>query len=153
DHVAQMQLGQLVVGQIEHGEAAGLELRGNLRRLVAIACLNAYEQLRFAWIADAIVEFGDAAAAEKRAEAAEAAAFLRNRHREQRLARLADFGAFRDETQTVEIEIRAARDCDKRLIAQSFALDILLQARDRERASRLEHTARVGEAVLDRRAQ
>ena len=61
-------------------------------------------------VGDAVVELGDVARPEQRAEAPEAAALLGNRHREHRLALLADLGALGDEAQAVEVHVRAAGD-------------------------------------------
>ena len=65
-----------------------------------------------------IVELGDHAAAERRAELAERAGPLGNRHREDRFARFAQLGAFGDEAQAIEVHVRAAQHRDQ-IAAQS----------------------------------
>ena len=55
---------------------------------------------------------------------------------EERLASLAHFRALRDEAQAVEVHVGAAVDGDQALVAPALARHVLLQPRDRERASR-----------------
>ena len=115
--------------------------------------LDADEQVRDLRIGVAVVEFGDVALAEQRAELAEAAGPLGNRHREDRLARLAQLGALGDEAQPVEVHVRAAGDRRRSVrslvrCARTHALTPAIG----ERARRLEDRARVLEHVLDRGA-
>ena len=115
--------------------------------------LDADEEMRDPRVGVAVVEFGDRALAEKPAERAEAARPLRNRHREDRLAPLAQLGALGDEAQPVEVHVGAAGDRDERAVLRAMALDPCLDAGDRQRAGRLEDRARVLEHVLQRGAR
>ena len=99
----------------------------------------------------AVVELGDRALAEERAELAKAARPLGNGHGEDRLALLAQLGTLGDEAQAVEVHVGAAGDRDQvRLFA--VPLGPRLDAGDGERAGGLEDRARVLEHVLDRGA-
>src|SRR6266540_3635905 len=153
DEMAHVQLRHLVVGQVVCLDAASLELGEQFRRLVAAGDLDADEKVRDLRIRVAVVELGHLALAEQRAELAEAAGPLGDRHREDRLALLADLGALGDEAQPVEVHVRAACDRRVRAPARAMALDPCLDAGDRERARRLEDRARVLEHVLQRRAR
>ena len=74
-----------------------LELAREQRRFGAIDGGDADEDVRDLRIGDAVVELGHRARADQLAEAPKAPALLGNRHREQRLALLADLGALSDE--------------------------------------------------------
>ena len=63
--------------------------------------------------AQPVVELGDHAPADRRAELAEGAGPLRDRHAEQRLARLAELGALGDEAQAIEVHVGAAQHGDE----------------------------------------
>jgi hypothetical protein len=78
DHVANVQLGQFVVGQVEHREAL-LGQAGNQRaaRVVFRVGLHADEDVRLAAGVVAVVEFGDLALADGLAERLEAARLSR----------------------------------------------------------------------------
>ena len=76
---------------------------------------------------------------------------------EERLGLLADGGAVRDEAQDTELDVaRIARDGDEVALAAVGARgqrgNELLGARDGDGAGRLEHGARVLEAIAHRRA-
>ena len=111
--------------------------------------LSADEDMRHALVGDAVVELGHRARTDELAEALERAALLGDRHREQRLALLAELGALGDEAQAVEVHVRAAGDGHQRLPLELVRLDVLLDRRHAQRAGRLEDAARVLEHVLD----
>src|SRR6202000_2542482 len=94
-----MQLGQFIVGQIEGGETLGLKSSQECGVLRAIARLDADENMRIGSVADAVVELGDIALAEHRAETAKAAALLRNGDGKNRLVVLAPLRALRNQGQ------------------------------------------------------
>ena len=152
DHVADVLLGELVVGQVEGREAVAFELAREQRRFGAVDGRDADEDVRHRGIGDAVVELGHRARADQLAEAPEAAALLGNRHREQGLALLADLGALGDEAQAIEVHVGAAGDRDVGLAAPAVRVHVLLDRGDAERAGRLEDAARVLEHVLDRGA-
>src|SRR5512137_1759423 len=73
DHMAQVQLGEFVVGEIEHAKTMFAKRVDQGRALIATGGLHADEDMRFGGIADAVIEFGNAALAQRRAEAKETA--------------------------------------------------------------------------------
>ncbi len=109
--------------------------------------------MRLGRVAVAVVELGDVAAPEQAAERLEAAGPLRDRRREDRLARLAEIGALGDEAQPVEVHVRAAEHGDEIPAGRPLALDPLLRSGDAERGRRLDDRAGVLEDVLHRGAQ
>src|SRR6185312_13274281 len=96
--------------------------------LGAAGDLHADEKVRGAGVADAVVELGDAVLTESGAEAAEAAALFGDGHGEHRLALLAEFGAFGDEAEAIEIHVGAGDDRHQRAIARTLGCDVLLEA-------------------------
>src|SRR5690606_4675286 len=152
DHVPDVQLRELVVREIEHLVAADRELlEQRLRFAAPVPQRDTDEDPRLLRRRVAVVEFRDAARADRLAEAQKLALALGDLDGDQRFAMLAELGALRDVAQTVEVDVRAARDRDQRL-AVAEALDVPLQARDRERACRLHDHAAVLENILDRGA-
>lgn len=82
DHVADVQLGQLIVGQVQHREALfGQAGDQRAARVVFRVGLHADENVRFTAGVVAIVEFGDLALADGFAERLEAARATRYRNR------------------------------------------------------------------------
>ena len=82
----------------------------------------------------------------------EAAALLRNSHRKQCLAFLADLGPLGDESQAIKIHIRPAQDGG---IGFAFGLvggDVLLDGGHRQSACRFYDAAGVHKNILDGRA-
>ena len=143
DHVAHVFGGQFVMRQVDCGVAV---LSEGLRQLLVVAGTrraDADEHLRDGGIADAVVELGDVAIADQFAEALEAAALFRDRHREKRFARFADLGALGDEAQAIEVHVGAAGDRNQRLALQFLARRVRLHAGDRQRAGGLEDRPRV----------
>ena len=61
DQMAQVQLGQLVVGEVQCLEAGFAEAPGKLRRLAAAADLDPYIDMGTVAICNAVVELGDVA--------------------------------------------------------------------------------------------
>nr|GEU28525.1 hypothetical protein [Tanacetum cinerariifolium] len=152
--VAHVGLGQLVVGQVQCAEIVGLEGARQRARFAAVGDLHADEHMGFVLVADAVVELGDVARSHQRAKALEAAALLGQRDGKQRFARLAQFRAFGNETQAVEIHVGAAGNRDQglvpdRVFGQCCPFDIGLGARNGQRAGRLQDAAGVREHVLD----
>ena len=115
--------------------------------------LDADEHVRLPRVGVAVVELGDVALAEQRAELAEAARALRDGHREHRLALLAELGALGDEAQPVEVHVRAAGDRDQRLVrAAACRSTHALAPATASAPAGSSIDARVLEHVLDRRA-
>jgi hypothetical protein len=110
DHVADVQLGQFVVGQVEHREALLAAARPARARVVFRVGLHADEDVRFAAGVVAVVEFGDLALADGLAERLEAARPLGNGHGDDRFALLAQLGALGHVAQAVEVDVGAGVD-------------------------------------------
>ena len=83
------------------------------------------------------------------AELAEGPGPLRDRDPEERLAGLAQLGPLGHEPEAVEVHVGAAQDGGEAQAAHVARAGPGLEARDRERARRLHHAARVVEDVLD----
>src|SRR5919109_4739618 len=114
NHVPYVQFRQLVVAEIDGLKPAVAERRGNLFCVTARANGDADEDVRTLASAEAIVELGDDARPERRAEREKCTALLGNGDREDGLARFTHFGTFRDKTQAIEVHVRAAQDRDDR---------------------------------------
>ena len=147
--MADVQLGHLVVGEVERLVAARVQLARQRRRVAPRVDADADEDVRLLAAVQAVVELGDDALAERDAEVAIGAGPLRDRHREQRLALLAELGALGDEAQPIEVHVGAAEDRDQVLVVAPVGGHPALEAGQRERAGRLHHAARVVEDVLD----
>ena len=102
--------------------------------------------------AEAIVELGHDALADRGAELAKRAGPLGNRDAQQGLAGFTDLGALGDEAQPIEIHVGAAQDRHEVAPRDSGARDPGAEARDRQRARRLHQRTGVVEDVLDRGA-
>src|SRR5450631_873209 len=90
DEVAQVQLGQLVVREIERRKAGLFEGLDERARLARAGQLNADKDARRGAVGDTVVELVHVARADQLAETLEAAAALGDGHGEDRLAPLAD---------------------------------------------------------------
>ncbi len=122
-HVADMQLGQLVVGQVEHREALLAQaIDQRLARIVLRMGLHADEDVRFAVGVVAVVELGDLALADRLAEGLEAAWPLGDGHGDDRLALLAQLGALGHVAQAVEVDVGAGVDAHQHLALHALAL-------------------------------
>ena len=96
--------------EVERGQFAALQFFHQIGSFRLVFDLDADEHLRRFRVGVAVVEFGDVALAEQRAELAEAAGRLGDGDGEDGFALLADLGALGDEAQTVEVHVRAACD-------------------------------------------
>ena len=119
------------------------------RGFFAVAGGEADEHVGLPLVGDPVVELGHVAIADDLAEAFEAAAFLGDRDREQRLALFADLGTLGDEAEPVEVHVRPAGDRDQRLVLEPVPGDVLLHRGDAHRPGRFEDAPRVLEHVLD----
>ena len=152
DEVADVQLGHLIVGQVQRLETVAGEMGGDLFALALPGRLDADEDVRSLGVGDAVIELGDAAPANQCAEALQAAGPFRNRDGEDGLAVLAELGALGNEAQAVEVEVGPAGDGDDGLALEPVLLDVGLGAGHGQRAGRLEHGARILEDILGRGA-
>ena len=149
DHVPDVQLGHLVVGEIDRLVAARVEQLGQRDAVLARLGGDADEDVRLRPPAQPVVELRDDAAADRRAEFPERAGTLGNRDRQQRLARLAHLRTLGDEAKPIEVHVGAAQHRHQRLAASPVPLDPRLQAGGGQRAGRLHHAPGVVEDVLD----
>ncbi|MNT63868.1 hypothetical protein D3C72_2017160 [compost metagenome] len=104
-------------------------------------------------IGNPVGELADLPVANPAAQAPERAANLRQRHAEHGFARIAQLGTVRHKAHALEVDIGAGGDRDQRLVADAFALRILLGRRHGQGAGGFEHAAGVFEHILDRGAQ
>ena len=119
DHVPDVQLRHLVLGEVDRFVAAAGQQRGERGRVLARLGRDADEDVRLLASAQAIVELGHDPAADRRAEFAERAGPLGNGDGEQRFARFAELGALGDEAQAIEVHVRAAQHRDEPLVAHA----------------------------------
>ncbi|RMR72126.1 hypothetical protein ALP80_200105 [Pseudomonas savastanoi pv. fraxini] len=111
DHVADVQFGQFVVGQVQHREALAGQAGDQGAAWVVLGMgLHADEDVRLAISVIAVVEFGDLPLADGLAERLEAARLFRNRHGNDRLAAFAQLCTFGHVTQTVEVDVGSGVD-------------------------------------------
>src|SRR6202163_195909 len=152
DQMPDVNLGHLVVRQVVGLNPALVHRAKQFRGFVPVAHFDTHEQVCDLGVSVPIIELGDIALAEERAELAEAARPLRDRHRENRLALLPQLGLLRNESQAGEIHVRTTSDRNPGPVAEAGALAPELQAGDRQCSCGLENRSRVLEYVLERRA-
>ena len=122
-----MQLGQLVVGQVDHREALLAQVgdQGTARIAFRVG-LHANEDMRLAAGVVAVVEFGDLALAHRLAERLEATGLLGNGHGDDGFAALTQLGALGHVAQAVEVDVGAGIDGHQGLPGDATLLDVLL---------------------------
>ena len=150
--VAQVRLGQIVVGQVQGLEAGRAQPVGDPPGLLAAADLDAHVDMGLVGIGNAVVELGDGMTAHQSAELQEAAAPLGDGHGKHRLAGFTDLGAFGHEAQAVEVHVGAAGHGHQGAVLHLLALGPGLQAGERQRARGLQNGPGVLEGILERRA-
>jgi len=150
-HVADVELGGLVVAHVDHSKPPATKLGDELLALgVPLGELHPGEHLRPAGVGVAVVELGDLAVPERAAKAEEAPGPLGDLHRQQGLAPLTQLGALRHMAQPVEIEVGTTEDRDLRLARHPRALQVALDPGNRQRPRRLGDHPQVVEQILDR---
>src|SRR5690606_8561865 len=148
-HIPKVSLRKLVASQVQSFQSLLAERIRQLFRFVRRADLYPDENMCLFGIRDPVVEFSDTALAQCLAEPAKAPALLRDRQCKQRLAGLADVGALGHKAQAVEVHVGAAGYCHQCLVLPLVLGGVKLCARQRQRARRLKHAARVLEDILD----
>ena len=151
NHVAHVQLGHLVVRQIQAGQPLLFQLRHQSGGFLAVGHLQTDKHLRCRRTVITIIEFGDIALAQQGAEFAETARPLGNADGQNRLALLTHLGAFGDEAETVKIHVGARGHCRQRPVLPAMPGDIFLESGYGQRPRRLQYGARILEHILDRR--
>ena len=149
DHVADVDFGDFVVGQIDIGQSGFGQLAADDGKVLGTCGLQADEDVGFLVVAVAVVELGDVAAAEQVDEFEEAAAFFGDGNGENAFVAFAQFAAFGNVAQAVEIHVGAAGDGDKGLVLDAVAGGIGFQAGKGERAGGFGDAAGVVENVFD----
>ncbi|MNS98298.1 hypothetical protein D3C72_1326620 [compost metagenome] len=152
DHVANVQLGRLVVAHVLDRIAVGAQAGDQVLAFMrAVLQADANEDLRPAVAGPAVVELGDRAAVEAAQEAVIVVAAVGHGHGQQGLGALADLGPLGDVAQAVEIDVGARVDGHQGA-ASGISRGPDLHARERDGARRFGHGAHVVEDVLHRRA-
>lgn len=150
-HVPHVKFGHLVVRQIHHLITVGIELVDDFPPFgVATRQTHADENAGVVGIGVAVVEFGHRAAAQQLAELEEAALLFRNGHRQQRFALFAQFAAFGNVAQPMEVEVGARQHVRQTLALNVVLLNVLFQPRQRQRAGRFGNGTHVLEQIFDR---
>ncbi|RMO18328.1 hypothetical protein ALQ47_05252 [Pseudomonas cichorii] len=153
DHVPDMQLGQFVVGQVQHRETL-IRQAGDqgAARIVVRVGLHADEDMRLTVGVIAVVEFGDLPLADSLAERLEAARLLGNGHGNDGFAAFTQLGTLGHMAQAVEVDVGTGVDGHQGLTADAALLHILLDPGHAQRTGRLGDGAGVVVDVLDGRA-
>ncbi len=152
-HVANVQFGQLIVGQVRDREALVDQLLHQCRAGVVFRVgLHAHEDVRLIGGVLAVVELGDLALAHRLAEGLEATGPLRDGDRDDGFALFTQFCPLRDMAQAVEIDVRPGIDGDQCLAADPVHLHVSLDARHAQCPRRLGDRTGIIVDVLDRRA-
>ncbi len=99
-------------------------------------------------IGKAVVELGHRAAAQQLAELQEAALLFRNGDRQQRFTLFAQLAAFGNVAQAVEVNVRAGEHVRQPLAANVVLGDVLLHARQGQRAGGFRHRPHIFEQIL-----
>ena len=110
-----MQLGHLVVGEIQRGQFVFFQRGNKLGSFRLIFHLNSDEHMRLLGVRITVVKFSDITLTQQRTKFTKTARSFRNTHCQNSLALFAKLCPLRDETQAVEIHIGAAGNCHQRL--------------------------------------
>ena len=149
DHVADVALGHLVVGEVDAGQLVAVQQLGETHAFGPVVHAHADEDVGPRRVRVAVVELGDVAAAQQIAELLEGAGLLGDGDGQHGFALLAHLGALGDEAQAVEVHVGAGGHRHQGLVLERMALGVLLGAGYCQRAGGLEDGAGVLEDVLD----
>lgn len=154
DQVADVRLGELVVGQVRGGHAFGGEAReqvGQIGRARRGLELDADQDVGRRAAVVPVAELGHAHGVQGRDELGEGAGTLRDRDGEEGFFVLAHGGALGDEAEAVEVHVGAAGDGDEPAVrvGRRVARDPFFETGERQRARGLDDGPRVLEHVLD----
>ncbi|OSN12319.1 hypothetical protein BV341_05748 [Pseudomonas syringae pv. actinidiae] len=138
NHVADVQFGQFVVGQVQHRKTLPGEAGDQCAAWVILrVSLHADEDVRFAVGVVTVVEFCDLALADGCAERLEAARLFRNGHGNDRLTTFAQLGTLCHMAQAVEVDVGAGVDGHQCLASHAALFDVFLDACNAQRTRRL----------------
>ena len=144
-----MQLGQLVVGEVEAGEAGVLHVVDQLLLVGRATGLHPYKNVSNPGIGQPVAELAEAALAQHATEAPQATGLLGDLHRQHRFAVFADLSALGHEAQPVEVHVGAAGNRHQGLAVQALLHHIALHAGYGKGSGRLQDRTGVFEHVLD----
>ena len=151
DHGAHVDLGELVVSEVDDVVAGLLQVRHDLGALLAPGDTHAHEDAGGVGLGagrgEAVVELGDRAGPQDRGEAQEGALLLGDGDPEDGLALLTDLAALGDVAQLVEVEVGAGQDEGEALAGQVVLGDVALEPRQGQGAGGLGDGAHVVEDV------
>ena len=148
-HVADVDFGDFIVGEIGIGQAGGAQLGADFGQILRAGGLDAHENMRHFVVAVAVVEFGDVAAAQHVDKFQKAAGFFGNRHGENAFVTFAQFAALGNVAQAVEIHVGAAGNGNQGLALRPIAGDIGFEAGQRQCAGGLGDAAGVVVDIFD----
>ncbi|MCY1175150.1 hypothetical protein D9M73_153740 [compost metagenome] len=150
DHVADMQLGQFVVGQVEYREALlGQAVDQRTARVGVRMGLHANEDVRLTIGMVAVVEFGDLTFANRLAERLEAARLLGDGNGNDGFAAFTQLGTLGNMAQAVEVDVGTGVDGYQGLAVNAFELDVLLDPGHAQCAGRFGDRAGIVVDILD----
>ena len=147
--MAQVQLGEFVVGEVEAGEPRPAHVVDQVLFIGRAAGLHPNKNMGHPGIGQAVAEFGEVALAQHATEAPQAAGLLGNFHRQHRLTVFADLRAFGHEAQAIKVHVCAAGHRHQGLAMQSLLRHVALHPRHRQGPGRLQDRAGVFKHVLD----
>ena len=122
-HVAHVELGHLVVGQVDGGVALLAQPGGHRLAVAARRRLQPHEDVGLVAPGEAVVELGDDARPDRRAEGAEGPRPLGDGDPEEGLASLAHLGPLGHEAQAVEVHVGPGEDGDEPLALPALLRD------------------------------
>ena len=150
DHVADVLLGQVAVGEVDDGVAGFAQFLDQFFAAQAAGLdLDADEDDGFAGIGVAVVEFSDAAFVQGVDEGFERARFFRDGDGQDGFAFFADFGAFGDVAQAVKVHVGAAEHASQVFAFKLLPLDVFFHSGHRQCPCRFCDGAGVFEYVFD----
>ncbi len=144
-----MQLGHLIVGEIDHAVATLAEQSKDLFTLLQPAAqAHTDKDTGVVGIGKAVVELGHRAAAKQLAKLQEAALLFGNSHRQQRFTLFTQLAAFGNVAQTVEVDVRPGEHVRQPFTADIVLGDVLLHARQSQCAGRFCYRPHILEQIL-----
>src|SRR5690554_1999898 len=148
--MANMQLSQLIVGEIHHGIARLAQPVEHHKAVLATRLdLHPDKNMRRFRIGIAVIELGHHAFTDNTAKLLEATRTLGNGHRQDRLALLTQLGALGNVLQTVEVGIGTRVDTQQGLSLSAGLLDILLESGKRQGTRGFRYRPGIVEDILD----
>ena len=139
DHMAHVEFGHFIIGQIQRGIAFGLELIDQGSKLGAVSDLDPHKHMGSSRIIKAVVKFGNAAVTQQGQELAVATGLFRQGNGKNGFALFAEFGSFGHKAEAIKVHVRARGHGH-----QGFTLRVVLSspglhAGNGQRTGRLQH--------------